>query len=391
MITTQLRNPLFAEHYQAFWQTNENGCTLELQRVPPQPQSHFLDLRLTANLIKALYKKHQSLTIQLSETPPANEVLYWLEYNQAHFPHLRIGALDDDVYSLTDFFANRKQAATLFINQITKGSSELPTLPLCGLLPNQEQEPFYLTDWNAEDIGPLATCIENMYQHWCACQNSLAQNNHTINASNMEDAYRIFWFFEDMNNQNTSHMLAERFILRAYLESQAPKRDVYRLAIRNKNFEVVGGITVNMLPCPDAPLAKQGDIGYFIDPRYAGKRYVSSAMDLLLSFYFKTHDVLSFDIVSTPIGQPIDNLKNNLLSQRAAIHLGAHQSNEAPHEDFTKGGYIPWLLTRESFCANRHEQICRVFGKAPNAPALLLTQIPTGILQTINNNHYFQR
>ncbi len=390
MMTLQLRNPLFSEFYQTSFAINNTGCIIDIQRVHTPQQNNFHNVNATIALIKNLYRKNRPLTIRLYENPPANEVLHWLKSNQNLFLNLRIGVANQQPCSLAEFFENRAQNATRFINQITNGYPVIPTLPLYGRLPSRE--PFYISEWTNKDIIPLSRCIDNMYQRFEETQRHLAENHHRIDAQNMGDSYRIFWFFENRNEQNTSRDIAARFILRAAQERNTqPERDVYRLAIRNKNFEVVGGITLNMLPCPNAPLAEQGDIGYFIDPAHTGERYVSSAMDILLPFYFKTHDVLSFDIVSTPVGQPFDNLRNNLLSQRAAIHFGANQSSEPPPAFFAKGGYIPWCLTKENFYANRYEHVCRVFGRTPKISELVTTHAQGEKMQQIRKNHYLER
>ncbi len=387
---TQLRNPLFAEFYETTFDIINNRYVLNIQRVTPQQKSSVHDLSSMVDLIERFYEQGRALTLRLNDNQPANEVLHWLENNQERFPNIQIAMSNQPACSIPEFFANRKQEATDFIEQITAGYPVIPTLPICGRLPNQEV--FYITEFSNKDVSRLSACIDRMYQHYEKCQRRLAENNYVVDSQNMGDVYRLFWFFENRNEQNTSRDIAARFILRSHQERmEKPARDVYRLAIRNQNFELVGGITLNMLPKPNEPLSEQGDIGYFIDPAHTGERYVSSAMDLLLPFYFRTHDVLSLDIVSTAIGQPHDNLKNNLLSQRAAVHFGANQSNEAPPEYFAAGGYIPWCLTKESFCANRRAHVCHVFGRAPKTPELVIPHTQRRNSQPIERTHYLGR
>lgn len=383
MSTQQITiNTLLEEQYQ-IQKDPDDPSRLRISEAtdPSQPSYYAFQLR---DIIQkeADCQKRVSLLFSSALSPELYEMLQEVNRN-----NIKVRLPGTAQYSISRLNRVIKREAKQVMNEIKMVDHQLAlplndldlSFPLKGITPNGEI--FYIdeireTEINQadgiqhddikrneiHDINTLTKMIQRMRKYYKRQRRLLEENNGVITADNCENAYRMFWFFENFNEP--ARTLAERFYNQAKEEREQKPRKTHRLVIRDHNFKMIGGITLDM-QYEKGSLCTQGDIGYFIDPKRHGKKYVSSAIYRLLPFYFRNHKELSIDIVTRKTldeNRPSNNgYANNVCSQLVAHKLGATVTNERPAEGFSK--YTPWRLRRDIFLMRNLNQIlCTIMG-----------------------------
>lgn len=105
--------------------------------------------------------------------------------------------------------------------------------------------------------------------------------------------------FSDSNYKRSLSLKVDTFLRKAYQERVQTPRSTYRLAVCDHSDQVIGNVTIDMLPVqePDGRII-YGDLGYFIDPQKGQKGLMTKAVQHVLQIYFQTHSQL--DITAHP-------------------------------------------------------------------------------------------
>ena len=140
------------------------------------------------------------------------------------------------------------------------------------------------------------------------------------------DGYCPFYTFQvDKSEPERDIKIRQKvadFLIKADRERNQDPRSTYRMAVRLQNGNLVGNVTVDMLPIEENGKKIYGDLGYFIDPQYGQHGYATEAVRGLLHHFFKEYPKL--DVTTHP---------NNKFSRTLIERIGGVQTgyNEASH------------------------------------------------------------
>lgn len=119
--------------------------------------------------------------------------------------------------------------------------------------------------------------------------------------ASLKEGFKPFYAFQvdtaSLSYQDELEKKVHAFLEKAISEKHATPRSTYRLALCNKDNELIGNITVDDLPSYDSNGNQvQGDIGYFINPENGRNGLMSKALSRVLEVYFRTHDEMDLTI-----------------------------------------------------------------------------------------------
>ncbi len=183
------------------------------------------------------------------------------------------------------------------------------------------------------------------------------------------DGYCPFYTFQvDKNEKKRSLIIRQKvadFLIKAERERNQQPRSTYRMAVRLPSGQLIGNVTVDMLPFQDNGKLIYGDLGYFINPKFGGKGYATEAVRGLVHHFFKQNNKL--DITTHPCNKFSRKLIERIGGREVGYNDASHYGHEEPRvifevskKDFYKtcaiSQQMPNLLT---LLINRQQNIQR--------------------------------
>ena len=102
---------------------------------------------------------------------------------------------------------------------------------------------------------------------------------------------------KDENYQEKLIKKTNEFLNKATTEKNEKPRSTYRLALCLPTNELIGNITLDMLPITDkSGNVIRGDLGYFIHPKFGRNGLMSRALEKVLTRYFRYIDTMDITI-----------------------------------------------------------------------------------------------
>ncbi len=147
-----------------------------------------------------------------------------------------------------------------------------------------KEKNFLIREFSEQDFKDLYVIANNINQQ--AHQNKEFQPFYAFNVSVEDKSYK-----EKLSQKTID------FINKAINEKNAQPRSTYRLALCLPNNELIGNITLDMIPTQDKEgKLIYGDLGYFIDPKHGRNGLMSQALEKVLNKYFRYHNTMDLTI-----------------------------------------------------------------------------------------------
>ena len=147
-----------------------------------------------------------------------------------------------------------------------------------------KEKKFLIREFSEQDFKDLYVIADNINRQ--AYQNKEFQPFYAFNVS-----------VEDKDYQEKLSQKTIDFIHKAIKEKNTQPRSTYRLALCLPNNELIGNITLDMIPTQDKEgKLVYGDLGYFIDPNHGRNGLMSQALEKVLNKYFRYHNTMDLTI-----------------------------------------------------------------------------------------------
>ena len=213
-----------------------------------------------------------------------------------------------------------------------------------------QQEDFSIREFQPSDFKRLVYIAD-------------AINRQAKSKEGFQPFYAFQVSLESENYQEKLEQKVHAFLSKAFTEQNAQPRSTYRLALCDKNGQLIGNVTVDDLPQYDQEGNKiQGDIGYFICPENGRNGLMSKALRRVLDIYFRTHDEMDLTIHPSNLysikmmqrfnakvvgfkgesgynGEPrmvLKLTKENFILSQQPIFVCSHQKVQLPYEQRVK-------------------------------------------------------
>lgn len=151
-----------------------------------------------------------------------------------------------------------------------------------------------------------------------------------------KEGYCPFYTFQvDKDTPNRDNVIrgkVSEFLIKAERERNQNPRSTYRMAVRLPNGQLIGNVTVDMLPIEDNGKKIYGDLGYFIDPCYGEHGYATEAVRGLVHYFFKQYPKL--DITAHPANKFSRKLIERIGGKQVGYNEASHYGHGEPRAVF---------------------------------------------------------
>ena len=179
-----------------------------------------------------------------------------------------------------------------------------------------------------------------------------------------DNGYMPFYAFQvDKDVPNRELKISQKvadFIIKSSKEREEKPRNTYRLAIRHKgNNDLIGNVTINMLPVEENGKLIYGDRGCFLDPEYSKNGYAIEAVRAVSHEFFKYYKEM--DITAHP-----KNINSRHLIERSGgRQIGQKETSGYGHSE-----------PRSVFKINKNDfyKSCPFYQNMPNLLPQLMKQ-----------------
>lgn len=210
-----------------------------------------------------------------------------------------------------------------------------------------EETPFFrLREFKKKDFYRLTEIARAINRKALRCQ---------------KQGYFPFYAFQvDQTVSDVDTILRQKvqfFLEKAQKERSVWPRSTYRLAVENQKGDLIGNVTVDMLPILEDGKIIYGDLGYFVDPRAAGRGIMTQAVCQVLRYYFKNNERL--DITAHPDNVYSSRLIERIGGKAVGFVQQSHYQNE-PRRVFVvlKKDFEKALLHLERLHKIRSHSVC---------------------------------
>ena len=152
--------------------------------------------------------------------------------------------------------------------------------------------------------------------------------NHNADVRGAEGYCPFYTFQVDKDTPQRDNVIRQKvseFLIKAERERQREPRSTYRMAVRLADGNLVGNVTIDMLPFEENGKKIYGDLGYFIDPNYGEHGYATEAVRGLVHHFFKKYQKL--DITA----HPANKFSRKLIERIGGTQVGYNEASHYGH------------------------------------------------------------